>query len=101
MVARVIHTTFRTILDQVFQERETFKDNTPSSGTLVFQGFPRELRDNGKLFVIVRVAGDFVQEGARSAPVLVRKDFVDAGFDFGFGFGLIETVVWVRDTERV
>jgi hypothetical protein len=90
-VSGIIDTAFSAIFNQIFEQGQTFKDDTPGGRTLIFHGFPHDAGNDGKPIVIVRIAGDLVHEGARRAPIFVGQAFVNAGFDICLGFDLIDT----------
>lgn len=79
----------------MFQQRQGFEHDPPSGRALVGEGIECDARYGGIFVVIEGIAGDFVHEGGGRAPVFVGEGFVDAGFDVGFGFGLVDAVVCV------
>ena len=91
MIPGIVDTPFSSIFNQMFEQRQAFKDHTPGSRTLIFHAFPHDAGDDRKAIEIVRIAGDLVHERARRAPIFVGQAFVNAGFDIGLGFHLIDT----------
>ena len=95
MVASIVHTPLRAVLDEIFQQGQGFKDDSPRRGTLSFHGLPHETSDDVKAFGIKGITGNLVHQGTGGTPVFVRQDFVDTGFDIGLWFGLVVAVVAV------